>query len=135
MTHHHSDVVPVAMPHHDPEDIAFGTIMKMGLGLTVIIAVSCAIVFGIYRVLEAQETRPVISQYPLAVQTERRLPPEPRLQTRPRQELQALRDTENEQLSTYGWIDRRAELVHVPVDVAMKMLVGRGLPVRQDAAQ
>ncbi len=135
MTHHQSDVTPVAMPHHDSEDIALGPILKMGLGLIVTIAVSCAIVFGIYRVLEAQESRPVTPQYPLAAQTERRLPPEPRLQTHPRQDLQDLRNTEEAQLSTYGWIDRRAELVHVPVDVAMKMLVDRGLPVRQDAAK
>lgn len=135
MTHHQSNVTPVALPHLDPEDIALGAILKMGLGLAVIIVATCAIVFGIYRVLEAREAKPMAPQYPLAAQTEQRLPPEPRLQIHPRRELQDLREVEEKQLATYGWIDRRAELVHVPVDIAMKMLVGRGLPVRQDAGK
>lgn len=135
MTHHHSTVAPVAMPHHDSEDIAYAAILKAGAGLTVVILATCALVFGIYRALESREALPIAPMYPLAAQIEHRLPPEPRLQTHPRKDLADLRAGEEAQLTTFGWIDRRAELVHVPVDVAMKMLVNRGLPVREAAAK
>ncbi len=135
MTHHHSTVAPVGMPHHDSEDIDSGTIYKAGIGLTVIIVATCVLVLGIYRMLDAREATPVAPQYPLAAQIEHRLPPEPRLQTHPRKDLADLREAEEAQLSTFAWTDRSAEQVRVPVDVAMKMLVDRGLPVRQDATK
>jgi hypothetical protein len=35
-------------------------------------------------------------------------------------------------LSSYGWLDRNAGVVRIPIDRAMKMTVERGLPVRQE---
>jgi hypothetical protein len=67
-------------------------------------------------------------------------PPEPRLQvlTRPEgtfgfglapaESLARLRATEDETLSTYGWIDRPAGIVRIPIERAMTLVVERGLP-------
>lgn len=64
--------------------------------------------------------------YPLAVQ-EQRLPPQPRLQQFPRNELYDFRIGEEEFLHGYGWMNKNAGIVHIPVDQAMRLTVERGL--------
>jgi hypothetical protein len=55
-------------------------------------------------------------------------PPAPRLQIDPRADLAALRASENERLSAYGWIDRSAASVHIPIARAIQLTAERGLP-------
>jgi hypothetical protein len=49
-------------------------------------------------------------------------PPEPRLQTSPGEELRALRATEDARLHGYGWVDRRAGVVRIPIERAMELV-------------
>jgi hypothetical protein len=73
--------------------------------------------------------------YPLAVGQGDRLPPEPRLQANPRQDLKELRDAEEARLKSYGWVDRNAGVVRIPIDEAMKLTLQRGLPARAATEQ
>jgi hypothetical protein len=62
--------------------------------------------------------------------TQHTLPPPPRLQTNPRGDLLELREAEDRVLATYGWVDRKAGVVRIPIEQAMKLTVERGLPSR-----
>jgi len=73
--------------------------------------------------------------YPLAAGQENRLPPEPRLQSNPRQDLRDLRAEEDETLGSYRWVDRNNGVVGIPIDEAMKLTLQRGLPARQQPPQ
>jgi hypothetical protein len=55
-------------------------------------------------------------------------PPEPRLQSTPRDDLAALRRAEDARLSSYGWSDRAAGLAHIPVEEAMQRIERDGIP-------
>ncbi len=44
--------------------------------------------------------------------------------------LRQLRATEDAALNTYGWVDRQAGKVHIPIERAMQLLLQRGLPIR-----
>jgi hypothetical protein len=71
--------------------------------------------------------------YPAAAFRERvvsRIPdiPPPRLQIDPAQDLARLQHNEREHLSSYGWVDRSASTVRLPVERAMSLTVERGLP-------
>jgi hypothetical protein len=68
----------------------------------------------------------------LATSQEPRLPPEPRLQTNPRGDLADLRGGEEQTLKSYGWVDKSAGVVRIPIDEAMKIVVQKGLPARQE---
>ena len=57
------------------------------------------------------------------------LPPEPRLQVAPPQELQTYKATEQARLSTYGWVNKQAGIVHIPIERAMQIIAQSGLPV------
>ncbi len=50
------------------------------------------------------------------------LPPEPRLQTRPEEDLRILRRQEDEVLTGYAWIDEGAGIARVPIERAMTMM-------------
>ncbi|MGE5567557.1 MAG: hypothetical protein ACM3S5_00840 [Rhodospirillales bacterium] len=59
------------------------------------------------------------------------IPPPPRIQARPQQEMEMLRLREETILSTYGWTDKTAGTVRIPIDRAVELLLKRGLPVRR----
>jgi hypothetical protein len=75
-------------------------------------------------------------RYPMAAPAgQRRLPPAPRLQQFPHNELFEFRTSEEDLLHHYGWMNRNAGIVHIPVEDAMRAVVQKGLPARaQDAA-
>lgn len=54
----------------------------------------------------------------------------PHLQLDSTVDLQAFRQTEDAELTTYGWIDRTSGVVRIPVDRAMDLVLQRGLPTR-----
>lgn len=65
--------------------------------------------------------------------SERVLPPEPRLQVNPTVDLNQVRQSQEEILQSYGWVDKATGKVRVPIDRAMDLVLQRGLPVRQSA--
>jgi hypothetical protein len=54
--------------------------------------------------------------------------PQPRLEVKPGVDLAELRAAEDADLNSYGWIDRNAETVRIPIDRAMQLILQRGLP-------
>jgi hypothetical protein len=50
------------------------------------------------------------------------LPPAPRLQVIPEEDLAILRAAEEKKLSTYGWVIRTANIVQIPIDRAMQLI-------------
>ena len=55
------------------------------------------------------------------------------MQTDPLQELQTLHAEEDAVLNSYGWVDRKAGVVRIPVQRAIELLAQRGLPARQSS--
>jgi hypothetical protein len=56
------------------------------------------------------------------------LPPEPRLQISPPSEMRNFRLWEEQQVHTYGWVNRPGGVVRIPIDRAMDLVLERGLP-------
>ena len=73
-------------------------------------------------------------EFPLAEGQEPRLPAGPRLQRFPANEIFDFRQRENAELNGYGWMDRNAGTVHIPIAEAMRLTVERGLPSRAQPA-
>jgi hypothetical protein len=59
--------------------------------------------------------------------------PPPRLETNPAVALAKLRAMEDARLHGYGWVDRGAGIIHIPIERAMELTVERGLPARASA--
>jgi hypothetical protein len=118
---------------HETSDVNIRGILIFGAGLLVVAVVLHVLVWGLFKYFEAREARRVAPQYPLAAAADTRVPPEPRLQTNPREDLRELRAQEDQILNSYGWVDRNAGVVRIPIEEAMKLTVQRGLPARQQA--
>jgi hypothetical protein len=117
--------------HHETKDISITGVLAFGAGLLVAAAVIHLVVWVMFNFLEGRESaaQPVPT-YPLAIGQQNRLPPEPRLQTNPREDLRSLRDSEDALLNSYGWVDRNNSVVHMPIRDAMRLAIERGLPAR-----
>jgi hypothetical protein len=56
--------------------------------------------------------------------------PAPQLEIDERNQLDSIRTTEEQTLSSYDYIDKNAGTVRIPIDRAMDLIAQRGLPVR-----
>ncbi len=119
--------------HHEESDVDFRGIMSFAGGLFAVAVVVYVLIFGIFRFFDGREGVKVAPEFPLAAEQGHREPPEPRLQTDPRQDLADLRAKEGDLLRSYGWVDRNAGVVRIPIDAAMKLTLERGLPARQES--
>jgi hypothetical protein len=57
-----------------------------------------------------------------ALVAERKGPPEPRLQVDPLADINAYRAQEDRLLTSYGWVDKTKQTVHIPIARAMEIL-------------
>jgi len=123
---------------YETRDIQVRPLLVFVAGLVVTIIAAYLVVFGVFRLFYAQQATKDMAAGPVAVQRaalsdEQRLPAQPRIQVDPAGEYRLLRQQEEHTLTTYGWVDRPAGLVRIPMDEAMKRIVEEGLPVRQSA--
>ncbi len=57
--------------------------------------------------------------------------PEPDLQVASSRDYQEIRAAEEAQLHSYRWVDREAGIAAIPIERAMEILAGRGLPAQK----
>ena len=62
------------------------------------------------------------------------MPPQPRLQESPRQDLKAMRTREDWLLSHYSWADKQKGVVAIPIDRAIQIIAQRGIPPQKEPA-
>jgi hypothetical protein len=116
---------------HEESDVNVAAIIRYGIGLLVIGALIHAFLWWLVGTYERQSQRAQTQVYPLAAGQQNRLPPSPRFQENPQQELQDLRTKQKALLEGYGWVNKEAGIAHIPIEDAMKMVVERGVPVRE----
>jgi hypothetical protein len=118
---------------HEETDVNVGAIIRYGAGLVVVAAIVHLFLWWLLGVYEKQDERARTQAYPMAAGQQDRLPPTPRLQENPQQELQDLRAKQKALLEGYGWVNKEAGVARIPIEEAMKMVVAHGLPVREAA--
>ncbi|WGF90340.1 hypothetical protein [Marinivivus vitaminiproducens] len=113
---------------HERSDISVSAVVRTGAVFTLVVATVLA--GGAVMILWLQQAdragQPTLTP---AQQTEL-VPPEPRLQAQPQDDLARLRGREAVQLETYGWIDSGHQRARIPLDQAERLMVGRGLDDR-----
>jgi hypothetical protein len=118
--------------HHEHSDVDIRAIFGFGAALMVVVGVVSLLMYVLFGYFTSRDGVPAPAEYPLAASQRHREPPEPRLQTDPRQDLADLRAKEEELLGSYGWVDKNAGVVRIPIDAAMKLTLQRGLPSKTE---
>jgi hypothetical protein len=97
-------------------------------------AVSAVVIhFGVgymYALMINQAVEVGERPYPLALTQGERLPPLPRLQQNPSEELREFRQKERSLLETYAWTNKADGSVRIPIEEAMRLTVESGLTSR-----
>jgi hypothetical protein len=115
---------------HEETDADIAPLVKFAVFLTLLTLVTAALTAGFYKFLDRREQAEKAPRYPLAAGVERPLPPAPRLQTYPFDDVKGLRSEEARLLEHYSWIDKNAGTVRIPVSRAIELLAEKGLPHR-----
>ena len=121
--------------NREASDVYALSVAGFGAGLIVAAALIHLFVWLLFTYFSTREAQRVAPQFPLATGQIERLPPEPRLQTNPREELRELQAQEDAVLGSYGLVDKDKGVVRIPIDEAMKLTVQRGLPARAQQEQ
>jgi hypothetical protein len=130
---------------YERQDLQVSHILYFLLTLGVITLLCILAIRGLYAFLDHREKalQPPVNPLATNVPTDTRhiapgYPqsafPNPKLEEDERGQLNGIRLYEEETLYSYGWVDKEAGTVRIPIQRAMDLLVQRGLPVRPQGA-
>jgi hypothetical protein len=110
---------------HEHTDVNVRPIFVAGIGLALALIFVGALMLGLFDLFAAHEARVSPPANPLAAAEGPRLPPEPRLQVHPVKDLRELREAEDNLLDHYGWVDKNAGVVRIPIERAIDLLAAK----------
>ena len=114
-------------PGHETRDASIRSLLIFGAGLVLLIIAGLLVSGAVFRYFVGhQGLGPPASPF----EDVRTLPPEPRLQVKAPMDLGHYKSAQDGILNSYGWVDRQAGVVRIPIDRAMDILLQRGFPVR-----
>ena len=116
---------------HEESDVNVGAILRYGIGLAAVALVVHVFLWWLLGVYERQQNGAQTQAFPMAAGQQNRLPPSPRFQENPQQDLQDLRVRQRRVLEGYSWVNKEAGIARIPIEDAMKIVIERGLPVRE----
>jgi hypothetical protein len=133
--------------NHETTDISLEGIGKLTIGFALVLFVVTAVIYGTYILLDARAvagdstaeraadlgrtksiTRPTLLNTPNGIDQMGRPPAGPKLLTNEPLWLADIKKTQQEALTTYGWVSKEAGTVRLPIDRAKALIVERGLP-------
>jgi hypothetical protein len=127
----------------EPEDLGTRGVFAFMIGLAVIGVVIYFIIVGMYSFLDNYERSQMATASPLQtskgamsrVVTQADMDKTfkdngaPMLETNERGQFRDFLINQEDQLNSYGWVDKDAGVAHIPIKHAMDLIVQRGLPV------
>jgi hypothetical protein len=119
---------------HEHSDVNVRAILWFCAGLIVVAVVVHVAIWGLFEVFESRTAAADPAPAPLAAPAGQ-LPPNPRLQTRPVNDLKSMRALEDALLNAEerlpdGTILLEMPKSRIPIERAKRLIVERGLPVR-----
>ena len=117
-----------ATPGYETRDTNTGAIINFLVILAAVLVVSGLICWGMFKIFSTHAVDQPATDSPFA--DTRQLPLGPHLQVNPREDWLKFRQGQEDELQTYSWENKSAGVVHVPIQVAMELLVKKGLPVQ-----
>ena len=115
-----------AQPGHETRDFSMRVIVLFAASLAVLLAGSLALMAWLFDSFHVTPAGYGVRGAPVAATPPR--PPGPRLQASPVRDMQEMLQVENAQLQSYGWVDRSAGMVRMPIERAMEFVARQGLP-------
>ncbi len=111
---------------HEQRDADVMSLGMIGVALFISVVV---VIFACWGLLHAfnRHRAAVERPRPKVAETQKKFPA-PGLETQPGVEWQNARVRETQELNSYGWVNRKAGIVRIPIGRAMELIAARGLP-------
>jgi hypothetical protein len=130
---------------YEHQDLQASGILYFLLGLAVVTLLCIVALRGAFAVLDHREktleppVNPLVTNVPadtrhIAPEYPQSAFPNPKLEEDERGQLNGIILNEDKALYSYGWVDEKAGIVHIPIERAMELIAQRGLPVRPQTA-
>jgi hypothetical protein len=130
------------------EDLGARGVFIFMIGLAVVAVVIYFVIIGLYSFLDKYERSRMATASPLVTSSgamsrvvkqeymEQRFKDNgvPMLEVNERGQFRQFLLQQENQLNSYGWVDEKARVAHIPIERAMELLVQRGLPVYTQGA-
>jgi len=120
---HSVEHIPNGSPGHEEREVDVRTIVVSLAALLVGAMLVALLTIGIFRYFHAANK---VDQ--TAKENPQQIPPEPRVEERPYEQLISVRAREERILNSYAWVDKKEGTVRVPISNAIDMLAQKGLP-------
>ncbi len=124
---------PGRNPGYELHDTKARPAMLSGLALLGLVLVAFVVAFSVFGSLRQGREKAAVAPSPLA--PSRQLPVGPRLQVDPEADLVRFHTRQDSVLNSYGWVQRDAGVVRIPIAEAMQRVLEDGLPARDDYAK
>jgi hypothetical protein len=98
-----------------------------GAGLSAVTLVMSLLMWWLLRGFDSFDSKRDVRLRPIESALPQQPPPEPRLQVSPNDDMRRMREEEDRLLERAGWVNRQEGTVRVPIDVAMEVIVSRGV--------
>ena len=133
-TKHHHQEPPDASAGYEKSDASIGGLLQFGFWLAVVIVVTLFSMAWAFKYFSGiaplgQPAAPSAVVNPNL----RQLPPSPRVQPLPHEDLVDYCQQQEQEVNTYGWVDHQAGIVRIPISRAMDLVLAQGLTVRPAA--
>ena len=128
------------------EDLSTRGVFAFMIGLAIVGLLIYLIIVGMYSFLDKYERSQMTTASPLVTTTPAMGPQSrvvtkdymekfkengaPMLENDERGQFKDFLLNQEDQLNSYGWVDEQGGVAHIPIERAMDLIVGRGLPVR-----
>lgn len=110
---------------YEVQDANVREVVLTGVGLAVATLVVFLLMWGLFNAFKNADRE---SQSISPMSQPGTVPPEPRLQVAPMEDLGILREREEQMLGSYGWVDKNAGKVRIPIEKAMDTIAEKGIP-------
>lgn len=114
---------------YEPRDANVKGLLQFAFWMAVVIVVTLFAMRGFFDLIKKAEPLGATTS-PLVKEGQRELPPNPRLQVHPHQELVDYCAEQQKEVDSYGWVNQETGVAHVPVERAMDLILAKGLPTR-----
>jgi hypothetical protein len=130
-TKHKHNEPPNESAGYEKSDASIGALLQFGFWLAVVIVVTLVAMSWAFKYFSriAPLGQPAA---PSAVVNPnfRQLPPSPMVQAQPHEDLVDFCRQQEQDVNTFGWVDRQSGIVRVPISRAMDLVLAKGLPTR-----
>ena len=115
-------------------------VLWTGIVLVAVAVVVHLLIWGLLRGFSSFDEKRDVRLTPIETASPQQPPPEPRLQgtpaspATPNEDMDRMREDEDYKLGHAGWVNRQQGIVRVPIDVAIDVILSRGVSAAQSAS-